>query len=255
MGPAEAGKSTLVAAVLARRAHSEPRSIDARLLARRLRGSAGRPRPGLLALASRHPAVADLLLGAPHAGQVQAALLARSEQWAGFLAAAVPRRTTSMLDVLALRWTLEALATRALIECAREAVPRGTIALLDEGPTHPYRLAPLMDPDEDPIDSALLAHVPLPDVLVHVLVDRQVLAERMRRRRDRAPQGAREASWGDDAALVAEAGRSLEVAAHVARIARSRGVPVVEVDGGLPPDEGAVIIASAVAPGPDGVLP
>ncbi len=245
VGPPEAGKSTLVMSLLSRREADGPARIDARLLARRLRGTERSAGVRLLRAASRRHRVADLLLGAPREHTTVLALTEASRRWPDLLPRVAVPPSPQLIDVMALRWALESLITRALVERERGSTPPRTLALLDEGPTHPYKVMALVGAGREPSQEAVDV-LPLPDVLVHVVIGPEVLAGRLRSRRERRPDGPRELAWSSEDRLTEEAMRTIRVSALVAEAARRRGVPVIEVDGSLEPSMASDVVDEGI---------
>lgn len=248
VGPPGAGKSTLARAALAAARASGSIWVDARLLARRPRLRA--PSDRALAIASRRRGLATLLLGAPDEAVIAEALDAAAPVLGPLLARAGrgPATDDAVLRGLGVRWALDALAVRALVDAARRDRPAGTVALLDEGLTHPYKLAALDAAPTPPPD--ILALVPLPDVLVRVEVPDDVLTARLRRRRDATPAAPRERSWAGEAGLAAEVERLRTTTDAVVAVATRRGIPVLTIDGTASPQGAAEDLVARV----DGLL-
>lgn len=232
IGPPGSGKTTLMRAVLAAAHGRGSRWIDARLLARRPRLHS--PSDRLLAIASRSRSISTLLLGAPDEATVAAALDASATAMSPLLARVGRARTSDdeVLRGLGIRWMLDAIVARALIDQELRNRPSLTIALLDEGLTHPYKLATLGPDPIPPMD--VLALVPLPDLLVRFQIPEDVLLGRLRARRDRTPTGPRERSWASESDLVAEVEHLAAAVEAVATLAARRGIPVLTADGTMP---------------------
>lgn len=244
IGAPSAGKSTLLHAVLTGPGRAAG-WVDGALLARRPRLSVAGRRA--IAASSGRPTLATLLLGARSESDVIAALDAAAPLLGPLLARAGRGSDPDedpVLRGLVLRWGLEAAAVRALVERARTSPSAPAIVALDEGLTHPYKLAAfggtVLGPDE-------LAILPLPDVLVHVDVTPSSLVARLRRRREGDPTGPRTRSWPDDDALGTEAARLLATVAAVVDEAVRRRVPVVAVDADRRPDDAARDLVDDVA--------
>lgn len=234
VGPPESGKTTIARRLLSVAAAAEGPWIDGRLLARAPR--LGRSTPSLLAFASRRTWIADLLLGARDEAASEAALSAAAPVLGGLLTRA-GRGTIAndpVLRGLVLRWALEALDVRAAVEASRPRLSASTVAVLDEGMTHPYKIAAFAEPGDV---ADVLPLLPLPDVLVRTVVPDEVLIERLDRRRRASPTGARGRTWTSRAALADEVRRVATVVGMVGDEAERRGVPVIEVDGTAAPED------------------
>lgn len=254
VGPPCAGKTTVAARLLAGARGAPGRApdgwSDAHLLARRARFR------GAAALHSRLPrrpvgasTLDALLLRGPDEADLEAALQARGEAWRGLLER-IPRagrETDPVLGALTTRWTIDAVLLRASIEAARSAARQDRVAVLDEGVTHPYKLAAICDP-EDPEDVAtLMPWVPMPDVLVRFDLAPDVLAARMLDRRRERPDGPRARSWSSAAEVSADVRRTTLLVAAVVDEATRRGTPVLTVDAAAPVARIAADVIAGVA--------
>lgn len=232
-----AGKSALSAALLADRRSGA--WIDARLLGREPRRGAG---PVLRLPGGATPRRSRWLFAAPSEDRLAAALHALAASHPEFLdlvgacaGPAGPEVDDPTLRLLARRWFVEALSTRALIESVRGSTAASTRALLDEGLLHPTKLD--AGAGGDPARRAqYLATVPMPDLVVTIVQDADTIAERLQRRAAERPAQARLAvlARGGTAAFAEEAGRLTDVVTYVTDAARRRGVPVVELEGATP---------------------
>ena len=232
VGPPALGKSTLVDACVRGGARDARRSL---LTARHPLFTP------LSALArNAHPdrrlvrLISDRLLRAPDEAGTEAALAAVATSWGPFLEVVLqsdPARHAP--EDLALRlmersWLLDAVRWRALLEPLRSAT--GAL-LLDEGLTHPLKVGAAIDASDPEALRRYAATVPLPDVLVVLDAEPQVLEGRLRERARMAPERARSAAYEDPEALHRLIEMSRHVTASIAATAEERGARVIRLDG------------------------
>lgn len=232
VGPPAVGKSTLVDAAVRRGARDARREIlePRHPLLRPLADLARRRPPG-----GRR--ITDRLLTPPTTARIEAALSATAADWADYLdlILAEPGRPTEpcaedrVLAVMERSWFLEAVRLRALLERLPDSAE---LPLLDEGLTHPYKVHAAVG--ADPVAVARYAeHVPLPEVLVVLSAEPEVVVRRIRERHRTEPGRAR---WnallrdGDGDVVEQEVERVAATVAAIATAAERRGCPVVRLD-------------------------
>lgn len=236
IGPPASGKSTLARRLLAKGRRGSP-LVDARLLGRPPR--LGPETPAILSAASRFAPLARLLLG-PASETAIATALDSSRRELGPLLSLAGTSTDAMDPVLRgleVRWALQAIEVRALVEQARRANRPPLIAVSDEGLTHPYKIAAFGDPLVMP---ELIDLIPLPDIIVHVMLDEHVQVARIRERHAAHPNGPRERTWVGETEIRADIDRCNTVIFAVLDRARRDGMDVIEADGAGDPEVEAV---------------
>ena len=240
VGPPTVGKSTLVAACVRGGATDARRHV---LLPRS---------PVLAPIAPAARAVAatdtglrrrllDRLVVAPDDARTERALLDVAEAWAPFLALVLdgpeardgrapgersPERLA--LDLVGRGWLDAAIGLRALLEPSLGSPAR---LVLDEGLTHPFKAHAAVG--EDPAALARYAElVPLPDVLVVLAADTDMLVARFRSRFGGTERRVRWAALGadvEDRTIRDELERTVDAVELVAVAAERRGCPVVRL--------------------------
>lgn len=250
VAPAAAGKSVLTRGLLAahRPRGRRRRWVDARRLIRPARVPGGSGLARLLPERAWADRARDLLLGAPGEDAIARALVSVAEGWADFLTLVVDPVTVddagadARATVLALqsrRWFHEALEQRALIETHRRpdvADPSGdTLALLDEGLLHPYKIEAGVGRGTVR-QERYLATAPLPDVVLSIAVPDAILVERLERLAIERPDRLRLAMLriDDPDAIAAEVARGQALVARTLEEIRSRGGVVHIIDGSAP---------------------
>ena len=256
VGPPAVGKSSIVAAALGRGLHDARRSVLAPRnalvapLLPRLRSTAGRRSP--------FDRIVRRLLVDPDEAHVEAALTAIGSDWAAFLALALDGPADGRLDgpldgpegdrppaalaVMARSWLLRAVQLRALLELERRGPHHAgshrraadqaadPMLVLDEGLTHPYKAIAAVGASDAAIER-YADLVPLPDLLVVVDGDAEVLARRMQARYTTTPERARwQALSADTEPPVEEIRRTQRIVRIVAERAAARGSEVIRLD-------------------------
>jgi hypothetical protein len=157
-----------------------------------------------------------------------------SLSWAPFLDLILegprpPRPLKPEAQVLALlerSWFLEAVQQQALLATlptSRE------VLVLDEGLTHPYKAFAVTGTD-DSLLHRYAALVPLPDVLIVMDADYDLIASRLRHRHLTSPSRPRAAALrASDATIDQEVARVRRAVEVVARAAMARGCPVIRL--------------------------
>ena len=241
VGPPAVGKSSIVAAALGRGLHDArrsvlaPRNVLVAPLLPRLRRTAGR-RPPFDRIWRR-------LLVDPDEAHVEAALTAVGADWATFLALVLGGPTDGpvndpagdrpppALAVMERSWLLRAVQLRALLELEHAADPLLVpMLVLDEGLTHPYKAIAAVGASDAAIER-YADLVPLPDLLVVVDGDAEVLARRMQARYATTPERARwQALSADTEPPVEEIRRTQRIVRIIAERAAARGSEVIRLD-------------------------
>ena len=237
VGPPAVGKSSIVAAALGRGLHDARRSVLAPRnalvapLLPRLRSTAGRRSP--------FDRIVRRLLVDPDEAHVEAALTAVGADWATFLAlvldgpayGAAGDRPPAALAVMERSWLLRAVQLRALLELEHAADPLLVpMLVLDEGLTHPYKAIAAVGASDAAIER-YADLVPLPDLLVVVDGDAEVLARRMQARYATTPERARwQALSADTEPPVEEIRRTQRIVRIIAERAAARGSEVIRLD-------------------------
>ena len=252
VGPPAVGKSSIVAAALgrglqdARRSVLAPRNTLVAPLLPRLRRVAGRRSP--------FDGIVRRLLVDPDEARVEAALTAVGADWAAFLALVLDGptdgpvndpagdRPTPALAVMERSWLLRAVQLRALLELERRGPHHAgshrraadqaadPMLVLDEGLTHPYKAIAAVGASDAAIER-YADLVPLPDLLVVVDDDAEVLARRMQARYATTPERARwQALSADTEPPVEEIRRTQRIVRIVAERAAARGSEVIRLD-------------------------
>ena len=240
VGPPAVGKSTIVAAALgrglqeARSSVLAPRNALVAPLLPRLRRVAGRR--------SSFDRIVRRLLIDPGEARIEAALTAVGADWAAFLQLVLDGptgdRPPAALAVMERVWLLRAFQLRAVLEVERrehdQSRPPGRgddpMLVLDEGLTHPYKAIAAVGSSDAAIER-YAATVPLPDVLIVVDDDADIIARRLQARHASTPGRARPQELGTDAErLVDEVRRAQQVVRLVAGHAADRGAEVITLD-------------------------
>lgn len=248
VGPPAVGKSSIVAAALgrglqdARSSVLAPRNALVAPLLPRLRRVAGRRSP--------FDGIVRRLLVDPDEAHVEAALTAVGADWAAFLALVLDGpldgpeedRPPAALAVMERSWLLRAVQLRALLELERRGPHRARsrrraadpmlvpMFVLDEGLTHPYKAIAAVGASDAAIER-YADLVPLPDLLVVVDGDAEILAHRMQTRYATTPERARwQALSADTEPPVEEIRRTQRIVRIVAERAAARGSEVIRLD-------------------------
>lgn len=252
VGPPAVGKSSIVAAALGRGLRDArcsvlaPRNALVAPLLPRLRRVAGRRSP--------LDRIVRRLLVDPDEAHVEAALTAVGTDWAAFLALVLDGpvdghadgpggdRPPAALAVMERSWLLRAVQLRALLELERRGPHHAgshrraadtrlvPMFVLDEGLTHPYKAIAAVGASDAAI-GRYADLVPLPDLLVVVDDDAEVLARRMRARYATTPERARwQALSADTGPPVEEIRRTQRIVRIVAERAAARGGEVIRLD-------------------------
>ena len=248
VGPPAVGKSSIVAAALgrglqdARSSVLAPRNALVAPLLPRLRRVAGRRSP--------FDRIVRRLLIDPGEARIEAALTAIGADWAAFLSLVLDGpldgpegdRPPAALAVMERSWLLRAVQLRALLELERrgphQAGPRRRATdpmlvpmfVLDEGLTHPYKAIAAVGASDAAIER-YADLVPLPDLLVVVDDDAEVLARRMQTRYAMTPERARwQALSAHAGPPVEEIRRTQRVVHIIAERAAVRGGEVIHLD-------------------------
>ncbi len=252
VGPPAVGKSSIVAAALGRGLHDARRSVLAPRnalvapLLPRLRRTAGRRSPS--------DRIVRRLLIDPDEAHVEAALTAIGADWAAFLALVLDGsadgsvngpagdRPPPALAVMERSWLLSAVQLRALLELERRGPHHAgshrraadqaadPMLVLDEGLTHPYKAIAAVGASDAAIER-YADLVPLPDLLVVVDGDAEVLARRMQARYATTPERARwQALSADTEPPVEEIRRTQRIVRIIAERAAARGSEVIRLD-------------------------
>jgi hypothetical protein len=227
LGPPAVGKSTLQEALVVHGMRDAGRAV----LVPRWRSFA--PLAGVARCARpRWHALADRVLLPPGPDRIEAALSEVAPRWAPFLdlilegppQSVTPSPDASVLGIVERLWLLEALERRALLEALP---PTEEPLILDEGLTHPYKALAVAGRDERRLHR-YAALVPIPDVLVAIDAESDLIAARLADRYRRSPTRIRAASVGtSDAAIREEVSRVRHAVDVVVAAAETRGCTVV----------------------------
>jgi hypothetical protein len=240
VGPPTVGKTTVVAACVRAGATDARRAV----LAPRAPMLAGMV-PAARAVASTDAGLRrwllDRALVAPGAARTEQALLAVSEAWKSFLTLVLEaphaggarpgeQRSAEQLALALVerQWLDAAIGLRALLEPVRGS---GSVLLLDEGLTHPFKAHAAVGDAPNDVDRYADA-VPLPDVLVVLEADERVLLERFRARLRRDGERVRRAVFGpdlDDKAIAEQLRRAVVTVDRIATAAERRGCPTIRL--------------------------